>query len=308
MLQTSYHQHPQPTNTGGRANYSTSHNAETHNSHHTHRSARNHQRQAQNTSYRNASNKAANTRSYRSSAANGVTQPEKRNDRHPLSRGNMYRRTGRGAKNIPTKTPNTAPVKTTSKQKSDEEGSNADKGPLKQPVIEDNVVEVGGQFVEKYYESLNASTDKLFKLYSNNGSFSFGNLGLKEKPAVGRDAIKAKIASLNLAAQKIKVDITAGSVDIQQSVPGTISILVTSVLQDSVSDVWRPFVQNFILEKSQNAERNAYYIRNDIFRFIDSNLLNKAALQQRQLDLISTMEVPKVVIFTPGAALMRSRS
>ncbi|CAM9492107.1 unnamed protein product [Pylaiella littoralis] len=127
---------------------------------------------------------------------------------------------------------------------------------------------VGSHFVKQYYgEILSKKPVELHRFYTDESTFCHASGTKEEEPVSGLADIKAKIEHLGLGGAT--VDLGCGSVDAQPSEGGGVLLMVTGSITIADMDP-RQFCQTFFLARQhQDNDRHNYFVRNDIFRFLD---------------------------------------
>ncbi|CAM9488579.1 unnamed protein product [Scytosiphon promiscuus] len=127
---------------------------------------------------------------------------------------------------------------------------------------------VGSHFVKQYYgEVLSKKPVELHRFYKDESTFCHASGTKEEEPVSGLADIKAKIEHLGLGGAT--VDLGCGSVDAQPSEGGGVLLMVTGSITIAGMDP-RQFCQTFFLARQhQDNDRHNYFVRNDIFRFLD---------------------------------------
>ncbi|CBJ29085.1 conserved unknown protein [Ectocarpus siliculosus] len=127
---------------------------------------------------------------------------------------------------------------------------------------------VGSHFVKQYYgEVLSKKPVELHRFYKDESTFCHASGTKEEEPVSGLEDIKAKIKHLGLGGAT--VDLGCGSVDAQPSEGGGVLLMVTGSITIANTDP-RQFCQTFFLARQhQDNDRHNYFVRNDIFRFLD---------------------------------------
>eukprot|EP00903_Cladosiphon_okamuranus_P017114 g15767.t1 len=127
---------------------------------------------------------------------------------------------------------------------------------------------VGSHFVKQYYgEVLSKKPVELHRFYKDESTFCHASGTKEEEPVSGLADIKAKIEHLGLGGAT--VDLGCGSVDAQPSEGGGVLLMVTGSITIADTDP-RQFCQTFFLARQhQDNDRHNYFVRNDIFRFLD---------------------------------------
>eukprot|EP00752_Nemacystus_decipiens_P004433 g4046.t1 len=147
---------------------------------------------------------------------------------------------------------------------------------------------VGSHFVKQYYgEVLSKKPVELHRFYKDESTFCHASGTKEEEPVSGLADIKAKIEHLGLGGAT--VDLGCGSVDAQPSEGGGVLLMVTGSITIADMDP-RQFCQTFFLARQhQENDRHNYFVRNDIFRFLDVlPEVVQAALKVRDHDEGST--------------------
>ncbi|CAM9757946.1 unnamed protein product, partial [Discosporangium mesarthrocarpum] len=150
---------------------------------------------------------------------------------------------------------------------------------------------VGKRFVQQYYgEVLSKKPIELHRFYKDESTFCHASGSKLEEPVSGLAEIKKRIERLGLGGAT--VDLDCGSVDAQPSEGGGVLLMVTGSVTVT-SQAPRQFVQTFFLARQhQDNDKHNYFVRNDIFRFLEVLPdVVEAALEKR----ISDDPLPSVV-------------
>ncbi|XP_076888107.1 nuclear transport factor 2-like [Bidens hawaiensis] len=120
---------------------------------------------------------------------------------------------------------------------------------------------VGNVFVQQYYHILHQSPGLVHRFYQD-----ISKLGRPEEDGsmsttTTMDAINAKILSLNYGDYKAEIKY----VDVQESLNGGVSVLVTGYLT-GLDDIQQQFTQSFFLAPQDKG----YFVLNDIFRYMNN--------------------------------------
>jgi Nuclear transport factor 2 (NTF2) domain len=118
--------------------------------------------------------------------------------------------------------------------------------------------EVGWYFVERYYNTLSKSPDKLHLFFGKASQFVAGVEEEKVQVSIGQRSIDERIRELDY--QDCKVRIT--NVDTQASVDNIVVQVIGEMSNQSAPQ--RKFVQTFVLAP----QTNGWFVLNDIFRYI----------------------------------------
>jgi len=126
---------------------------------------------------------------------------------------------------------------------------------------------VGNAFAKKYYTVLSTNPQLLYQFYTDFSHFLHGSESEEGPPSViGKENIHKQINTLDFQDSKVYLSV----VDCLESINEGVVVNVIG----SLSKKGRPtkrFVQSFFLQLLQSSEGPAYYIINDIFRFLDAD-------------------------------------
>ncbi|MCL7032203.1 hypothetical protein MKW94_008344 [Papaver nudicaule] len=135
------------------------------------------------------------------------------------------------------------------------------------PIVVPSAQVVGNAFVEQYYHILHQSPELVFRFYQDLSVLSRpGPDGVMSTVSTMED-INAKILSLNSKEYKAEIK----TADAQYSHKDGVIVLVTGCLFGK-DRIGRKFTQSFFLAPQEKG----YYVRNDVFRYVDEGQVLKA--------------------------------
>lgn len=123
---------------------------------------------------------------------------------------------------------------------------------------------VGNNFVKAYYKILVGTPQEVHNFYGSVASFVHLEKGQKSSEANnvrGKLNIAEAVKKLNYAGRKIDIE----NIDCQESVNGSVLVVVTGSFCKDGSSYRRAFSQTFVL----TAENGAYFVHNDVLRFLN---------------------------------------
>ncbi|XP_026377483.1 ras GTPase-activating protein-binding protein 2-like [Papaver somniferum] len=125
---------------------------------------------------------------------------------------------------------------------------------------------VGNAFVEQYYHILHKSPELVFRFYQDASVLSRPGPNGVMSTVSTMNAINQKILSLNSTDYKAEIK----TADAQYSHVDGVIVLVTGCLTGK-DNVGRKFTQSFFLAPQEKG----YYVRNDVFRYLDEDQVLK---------------------------------
>ncbi|RZC59980.1 hypothetical protein C5167_021735 [Papaver somniferum] len=125
---------------------------------------------------------------------------------------------------------------------------------------------VGNAFVEQYYHILHKSPELVYRFYQDASVLSRPGLNGVMSTVSTMNAINQKILSLNSTDYKAEIK----TADAQYSHVDGVIVLVTGCLTGK-DNVGRKFTQSFFLAPQEKG----YYVRNDVFRYLDEDQVLK---------------------------------
>lgn len=160
--------------------------------------------------------------------------------------------------------------------------------------VEFSIDSVGWLFVKKYYSTYTTSIDTLYSFYDKKASLLHDEFPISTDETVpkqaktvhvaaGSDAIKTHYEAQAKSDEKSKIVIE--SADFQESIEGSILIVVCGSWKRGSSNLWQ-FLQTFVLSAKG---KTVYDVSNDVLRFFDLS----EDYQSRSLETKS-VEAPQV--------------
>ncbi|XP_078434865.1 nuclear transport factor 2-like [Wolffia australiana] len=120
---------------------------------------------------------------------------------------------------------------------------------------------VGNAFVQQYYHILHQSPELVHRFYQDSSNLSRPDSEGVMSTITTTQAIDAKILSLEFKDYSAEIK----TVDAQDSFNGSVIVLVTGYLTGK-DNIKKNFTQTFLLAR----QGGAYFVLNDIFRYVDS--------------------------------------
>ncbi|KAJ7554894.1 hypothetical protein O6H91_05G014600 [Diphasiastrum complanatum] len=128
--------------------------------------------------------------------------------------------------------------------------------------------DVGNAFVSQYYIVLHQSPQEMHRFYTNSSWYTHAEPGGAGRTFIAQSAIHDKFMSLDYGDFKTEIK----TVDSQESVDGGVLVMVTGTLIGK-SSARLNFVQSFVLARQEKG----YFVRNDIFRYLEEQNVIKPA-------------------------------
>ncbi|GJX85522.1 nuclear transport factor 2 [Tanacetum coccineum] len=142
-------------------------------------------------------------------------------------------------------------------------GANNDLNVLYRSNLLDVVAFVGKAFVDKYDQILRESPEQLYRFYRDNSTLGRPEASSSLSNTTTINGIKAKIQSHSYGDYKFEIK----SVDAQESLEGEVYVLVIGYLTGK-EKILKKFTQWFLVAPMDNG----YFVRNDMFRYIENNI------------------------------------
>jgi Nuclear transport factor 2 (NTF2) domain/RNA recognition motif. (a.k.a. RRM, RBD, or RNP domain) len=137
---------------------------------------------------------------------------------------------------------------------------------------------IGRTFLKQFYKVLTTNPDLLHKFYMPSSILSHGEGSNPTTPetleSLGSSSTKHLLDRFtswgggDTSANPVRIELEHGAIDAQESVNGSILLVVTGHL--FLGDLRKPFCHTFFLNdlSSENASRRHYYVHNDVLRFL----------------------------------------
>lgn len=179
---------------------------------------------------------------------------------------------------------------------------------------------IGKRFVKQYYQVLSSTPDQIYKFYQPTSVLSDGEGSSPADPVTFESAYDGESEKLKdrffVKDLQIRFEFEHGAIDAQQSVNGGLIIVVTGHIvyfpsasedEDAAVDdpIRKGFVHTFFLNALPSTTKKAFYVHNDILRFLKNPVeVNASISEAAEIENVepAAAEPAEAAAPTPAAA------
>eukprot|EP00549_Striatella_unipunctata_P022415 CAMPEP_0118686654 /NCGR_PEP_ID=MMETSP0800-20121206/7936_1 /TAXON_ID=210618 ORGANISM="Striatella unipunctata, Strain CCMP2910" /NCGR_SAMPLE_ID=MMETSP0800 /ASSEMBLY_ACC=CAM_ASM_000638 /LENGTH=571 /DNA_ID=CAMNT_0006583729 /DNA_START=12 /DNA_END=1727 /DNA_ORIENTATION=- len=149
---------------------------------------------------------------------------------------------------------------------------------------------IGTSFIKQYYQVLSYTPDQIHKFYKPNSMISHSlEVGAPTTPTTLQDQSGKLFDWVATAPEEndvIRIDLEGGAIDAQESIHGSVLLVVAGNMTLPRQTKARSFVHTFILAINESApgQKKQFYVHNDVLRFLTDESLETATQQEHQED------------------------